>query len=260
MLNKILFEMERKFLSYRETPSTFDDVFVLASYPKSGNTWLRFVFGNVVAISCGEDCVDFWSVGRYAPEIKYDRTLEGIIRSPFAPNALKTHFSYIKSYQKLSCVLLYRNPEKAIKSYYDYMRREVGKNYSSFQSFLNDPRRGVDYWRYFHLSWLKSQAIFVQYEDLIKAPVDGVCKIYESLGVEVDRNIVEKALELSSKENMALIEAQKGDPYKKSSDYDFVNKQSERNGLGDTELNELHSAVVGLAGIYESLNHRKLLF
>src|SRR6201997_2026058 len=72
-----------------------DDIF-LVSYPRSGNTWARFLIGNLVH---QDEPVTFTNVESRIPEIYLfpDRVLRGLRR----PRMLKSHECFDPRYQRI---------------------------------------------------------------------------------------------------------------------------------------------------------------
>ncbi len=67
------------------------DIF-LVSYPKSGNTWLRFLLGNYIST----DIVDFTKSSLVIPDI--DANPEQINLLKTTPRFIKSHFTYTADY------------------------------------------------------------------------------------------------------------------------------------------------------------------
>jgi tetratricopeptide (TPR) repeat protein len=78
-------------------PSTLypDDIFI-TSYPKSGNTWLRFLLANLLKQQDEE--IDFHTVHNYVPEVGKQ---EEIIKTLRRPRVMKSHAPYISEYPKV---------------------------------------------------------------------------------------------------------------------------------------------------------------
>src|SRR2546423_7743737 len=89
------------------------DVF-LVSYPRSGNTWLRFLVANALR---PEEQATFATVGDVVPDI-YDVTNRDLLRLP-DPRILKSHEPVDERYRRVA--YLVRNPADVALSYYHYL-------------------------------------------------------------------------------------------------------------------------------------------
>lgn len=230
---------------------------LLASFPKSGNTWFRFLSANLIADKLGCAPVNFYSVREFAPEIRRNRKLNGIQSHKGLPNFLKTHFYNINGFNNTRALVLYREPVKTLQSYFNYMNNEHSKNYKNLKSFVNSPRVGIDAWIYFHLTWLKSNnAIFVSYDDLVKNRMKGLKKIYNEFGYEIHEDLLERSIQFSNRKEMSIVENEFGDPYRKNKTYSFVASKENRHGTIDLEIT--NNIKQRSSQVYDLLEKRKL--
>jgi hypothetical protein len=89
-----------------------DDVF-LVSYPRSGNTWTRFLIGNLIY---QDDAVTFANIESRIPEIYFnpDRKLRHLSR----PRILKSHESFQPHYRRT--IYIVRDPRDVAVSFYHH--------------------------------------------------------------------------------------------------------------------------------------------
>src|SRR6516164_2887870 len=96
-----------------------DDIFIV-SYPRSGNTWVRFLIGNLLH---PESQVTFASVEKLVPEIYFlpDRQLRAMSR----PRVLKSHEYFDPRYKRV--IYFVRDPRDVAVSmyYYSAKRRDI---------------------------------------------------------------------------------------------------------------------------------------
>jgi hypothetical protein len=114
-----------------------DDVFI-ASYPRSGNTWVRFLIANLLA---PDEKITFRNIENYVPSIyKSADTLDAREGRRY----IKSHNPCYELYPKL--IYVYRDGRDALVSYYYYAAERTFSLEHSKTSFsplsLNSSRLG----------------------------------------------------------------------------------------------------------------------
>ncbi|MDQ8188855.1 sulfotransferase domain-containing protein [Roseibacillus persicicus] len=191
---------------------TSSDVFVV-SYPKSGNTWLRFLLSNyfVQYFSIPLN-VNWFTVQGLIPDVQVYRNLPAndLISSRCGYRLLKTHADYEAKIKR--AVVLVRNPEDALLSCYKYFRLN-GKIQSglSLRQFVEEHPQGLNGWINHTNGWVGQYRIgsvirFYRFEDLRRNPHETMAEIIDLLGLEVCDDILNSAIEASSLEAMAVSE------------------------------------------------------
>lgn len=194
-----------------------DDVF-LVSYPRSGNTWTRFLIGNLLH---PEQAVSFANIESIIPEIYFNS--DRILRSRPRPRLLKSHESFQPLYKRL--IYITRDPRDVAVSFYhhhlkagnlpdgypidDYVPRFVAGEFdSAFGSWGENVQ-----------SWLAIRAgspdfLLLQYEQMLRSPEEALKKVGEFLAARsfphLDRTpqTIRRAVELSSPDRMRALEKQ----------------------------------------------------
>lgn len=105
-----------------------DDIF-LVSYPKSGNTWLRFLFGNLIY----EEGVNFTNIISKIPDIYTSSKQE--LDSIKSPRIIKSHEPFLKCFQKV--IYIYRDPKDVVVSYYFWFKKFNPELDISFDNFFD---------------------------------------------------------------------------------------------------------------------------
>jgi hypothetical protein len=185
-----------------------DDVFVV-SYPKSGNTWVRFLIAHLLAEGRP---VDFSSVQEIVPGI--DWLPANKLRSLSRPRILKSHEYFDPRYEKL--VYLVRDPRDVVVSYYhhDIRRRRIPQVYPIEQyvaRFLAGRLDPYGSWNEHVGSWLGARDgdpgfLLLRYEDLSAAPQPGLRRIADFLGLCPSDAELALACQRSSFEAMGKLE------------------------------------------------------
>lgn len=162
----------------------------LASFPRSGNTWLRFLIENATGARSGSVYTD-----RILP-----RKGDGIV--------IKTH--ELDSAQYTRAVHIVRHPLDAIESYYHW-RRDVAKE--SKVDWPAHVRDATERWRLHTEHWLacRCPAYRLRYEDLHAAPENELRKLLQWLGfTDVSDNQINVAVAGSSIEKMRQLDPKLG--------------------------------------------------
>lgn len=189
----------------------FDDDVFLVSYPRSGNTWTRFLIGNVIN---PDDPVTFTNLELRVPSIYTfpNRVLRGL------PRILKSHDVYDPRYPRVIYVV--RDPRDVAVSFYHYnlkVRRFTDE--VTLDEFVDRFVRAkiwpsVDLygtWEKHVLSWTKMRGesegfCFVRYEDMLRDPLAELKKMAALLKISPSPETVARAVELSSADRMRALE------------------------------------------------------
>lgn len=209
LVNPIKLVKKKNNYNYLSPVNKLNGDVYLVSYPKSGNTWLRFLVANAIKCKYGIDRdVNFFSINEFIPDIHISRNLrsEGIYGQNNLPRIIKSHASFNPYYSRV--ILLVRNPIDVMLSYYyfsisnEYITEDV-----TFSEFIKSRKNGVDSWVAHTQSWLTNYKtghiirIFF-YENLKQNTQQELEKIINLLGISVDDSILKQALHLSSLDMM----------------------------------------------------------
>lgn len=187
-----------------------DDVFI-TSYPKSGNTWARFLIGNIVWANCAR--TDFFNLGERTADI-YWHTDEYIKNMP-RPRYIKSHETFDPRYPKI--VYIVRDVRAVVVSYHDFEKR-AGRisPATSIHEFIGPFLRGelnpFGTWKENVLSWIRLRGgdherfCLVKFEDLKIKGNETLKKIAEFLRIECSEEQIGSALKNSSFNVMKKLE------------------------------------------------------
>ena len=186
-----------------------DDTF-LVSFPRSGNTWTRFLVCNLINPN---DPVNFAELESRIPEIYYvpDRKLRAFAR----PRVIKSHECFDPRYKKI--IYIVRDPRDVLVSYYEFQlkRRVIGDD-CSLEEFLPrfmesaiEPKTGS--WRDHVLSWTATRDgqknfLLLRYEEMLANTQTEATKIASFLGLRSDPESIRRAVDLSSADRMRKLE------------------------------------------------------
>ena len=189
-----------------------DDVFLI-SYPRSGNTWMRFLLGNLIY---PEDPITFANIESRVPEVYLfaDRVLRQLPR----PRILKSHEYFDPRYRKM--IYIVRDPRDVLVSMYHYhiKRRNFPDGYpmAEFASLFVAGSQRLGFWGSWgqHVkSWLDTHDsgndfLVLHYEDMLQDPRRELARIAKLLNIEPAAETLNRAVELSSAERMRSLEKQ----------------------------------------------------
>lgn len=180
------------------------DVFV-ASYPKSGTTWTRFVlFEMISGMPAGFRATNQLMTG-------IGLHTKGIRLLPGGGRLIGTHEQYRKEYKR--AIYLVRDARDVVLSEFaflsalDYFRGDLDEYISTFLLTCGSAW-GYGPWQRHATSWLDSplagtdNMLLLRFEDLRKDPLPGFTKMAEFLGVNVDQEKIKQAIENNSIQKM----------------------------------------------------------
>jgi hypothetical protein len=196
-------------MEIQKSPQTvFEDDTYLVSYPKSGNTWMRFLIGTLYF---GMN-IDWLNIDKfpdcYRPE-------EMLLSVP-SPRLLKSHEPYDDRYQKVIYVVRDVR-DVCISYYYHHLRHGEGLERLHFDDFFQYFISGEVWpglWDRHVSSWVehrdnvKEGLLLIRYEDLKRNIYGEVEKIAAFLNLKRTDEEIKKAVEWSSFTNMRALEQQ----------------------------------------------------
>ena len=185
-----------------------DDVFIV-SYPRSGNTWTRFLIANSIY---QEEPVTFANIEQKIPDV-YKNTRRHLQRTP-RPRVLKSHEYFDPRYKKV--IYIVRDPRDVAVSYYhfDRKRKKFEDGYPLERYIARFIAGEVDdygSWKENVASWLAARQgtdsfLLLRYEDMLEETAGELAKVASFLGIERSPAQLARAVELSSADRMRDLE------------------------------------------------------
>lgn len=185
-----------------------DDV-LINSYPKSGNTWVRFLLANALY---PEAEVDFHTIHDLIPEVG-DEEMRCSDLPP--PRLLKSHAPYTSDYPRVIYIL--RDGRDAYTSYFNYRQPDLDDE-TTFEDFLKENRWPCR-WSEHVEGWTSAaegseDILVVRFEDLKEDSARELRRMAAFLGVEsISDSRIQRAVQASSFENMKRLEQERGRKY-----------------------------------------------
>ncbi len=183
---------------------------ILASFPKAGSTWVRFIIANLFNTLAPEvEAVDFHNIHEIVPELGRPdgRRLFGGM-----PAVWKTHDEWRKGFDRV--VLVVRNPWDTLSSCHHYINGEWGKP-ATLESVVTSGRHGAAAVVHHAASYFSRcpDLLLLTYEELHARPRDEVARLAGFLGLEPTADQLRAAIEGSSFDAMRTSEVEKGRRY-----------------------------------------------
>ncbi|WP_009634489.1 sulfotransferase domain-containing protein [Synechocystis sp. PCC 7509] len=244
----------RKILNiFKESKSNIeistDDIF-LVSYPKSGNTWLRFLLANYLT----DNQCNFDNAHLLIPGIHF--TQKQSISSQDRLKFVKSHQPFTGDYHKV--IYLVRDGKDVAVSYYFHAKKfGIVSKEETFEDFLIKFNAGkVDNytaWSDHVNSWLNNPTkdfLLIKYEDLKLNPYFELIRVLKFAKIVIDTKLVKSAVEASSFESMKKLELERKEQIIKDLDPSI---QFVRNGkIGEAEMyfnQELMTNFIAVHGL-----------
>jgi Sulfotransferase domain len=187
-----------------------DDTFIV-SYPRSGNTWTRFLIANLMYPN---ESVSFGNIERLIPDTS-SQSNRALKRTP-RPRIIKTHQYFDHRYGKI--IYIVRDPRDVALSYYDFHRkyRQISDDHP-LENWVDDFVRGnltsSDWgsWGENVASWLYTRGqspdfLLLRYEDMIEQTPRELTRIARHFGIEVTPERLSRIVEQCSVDRMREME------------------------------------------------------
>jgi hypothetical protein len=185
-----------------------DDVFIL-SFPKSGNTWTRFLIANLVY---PETPADFSNINRLTPDP------EGLSKRALAkmprPRIIKSHQYFDPRYPRI--IYIVRDPRDVLLSWYHFQRkcRVIDDQYSLEEyaaRFIAGEIGPYGSWGDNVASWLVTRHnrpgfLLLRYEDMLANTAQELAKVAVFLGIDPDAERIATAVGRSDAGTMRKLE------------------------------------------------------
>jgi hypothetical protein len=186
-----------------------DDTFMV-SYPKSGNTWMRFLVGNLVY---PDNPVTLADVEQRLGDV--DLAPDSKLRRIPRPRYLKSHQLFHPEYQQV--IYIVRDPRDVAVSYYFHLLKAnklaPGLDVNSFVPYFIAEQLYLNFapWADHVASWLaigptRRKFLLLRYEDLLENTFREVRKVAAFLNIAADKQKLERAVELSTADRMRKLE------------------------------------------------------
>ncbi len=233
----------------REASILSDDI-IIVSYPKSGNTWTRFLIANLLS----SEAVTFSNIENIIPDIyQWDDAYLKLIKRP---RVLKSHEYFEPRYKKT--IYIVRDPRDVVISYWYHQLKfgTVDKNVSMdcfVNKFIMGKLDSYGSWGENVGSWLGARSndpsfLLVRYEDLLTDPLQEMRRIQHFIGCDLTESNILDAIENSSFKKMSMMEEKEFGKWKpmrgSNKDMPFVRKGKNggwKDNLSGSAINKIET-------------------
>jgi hypothetical protein len=195
-----------------------DDTF-LVSFPKSGNTWVRFM---LASLRCNTASITFRNIEQHIPDIHRSRRLIDFMARP---RLIKSHDPKYECYPR--CIYVYRDGRDAMVSYYHYVlqrKRFVGTFSeflrsdiaSSFGGWASHVKRAMDF-----AFTDPASVLLLQYEKMLDSPGIYVRQLANFINVSIDGTAIADVVRNCSLSKLQENERRYGTVFEDDADLTF---------------------------------------
>lgn len=205
--------------------TVFPDDRWLVSYPRSGNTWVRFLLTNLLD---SIESATFATIEECTPDIYLHGDRE--LRKESRPRLLKSHEHFDARYGRVAYIV--RDPRDVAVSYFrflvkirrladsfsldDFVERFIGSGWDTFGT-----------WGSHVGGWLggrenDSSFLLIRYEDIHAEPTRRLLELAAFLGITATEADAERAVAVSSADRVRSLEANSPELNRTRSDISFV--------------------------------------
>jgi estrone sulfotransferase len=192
-----------------------DDTFIV-SFPKSGNTWTRFLIANLIQPDRPLTLLD---MERLVPAI--DGQTRAFFRAMPRPRVIRDHGPFNPQYKNV--IYIVRDPRDVAVSTYNFaLKGEIIDESCPITSFVNrfvsGSKSAVGSWGENVASWLATRGntprfLLLRYEDMLSETARELGKVACLLGIQVTVDRLAEAVNRSSADNMRKLEKMHGDDW-----------------------------------------------
>lgn len=251
MLKRIIRKTRSLVLGHKPVPPVLlwdvpnprqSDVY-LVSYPKSGNTWMRYLLTYAIWPELAD--MDLVEMAAYIPSFGLPKDKVAML-DPTSPcnhlkhRIIKEHAPYNASakHHVKRAIYIVRDGRDAMVSYWHYCNQRDGTSipFSEFIELSARPEHSYGPWREHALGWLNAPLkakLILRYEDMLADTATCLKQALEFLEIEVSDSVIAKAVNRASFDSMRKLEKTKGFNLDQLVNVEFV-RQGKSGAWGNT--------------------------
>jgi hypothetical protein len=197
-----------------------DDTFIV-SYPKSGNTWTRFLVASLIH---NAEPMTFLKADKVIPSI--DSQSRSFFKSLPRPRVIKSHFPFDPTYKRV--IYIVRDPKDVAVSQYHYqIKRKVLQDGHPIDEWIGRYVAGetcpYGSWGENVGSWLAARQndpgfLLLRYEDMIRQTEVELIKVAQFLGIDPTPERIQWAIGQSTADRMRKLEQKEAGQWESTKD------------------------------------------
>lgn len=189
---------------------------VLALFPKTGSTWVRFFLYNLLTqVERDGRMVSIDEMNDTMPEFGHESMFK---KWPFesCPRVIKSHRPRNWFLSGKPTVLVVRDPRDVVVSFYHYANAKKELSYSGgIKEVLHHPEMGLQYFFDQYNSWRQQAELVLRYEDLRENGLDEFRRLVDYLKIPASDEQITLSLERSDMDAMRKAQGKSSDFNKK---------------------------------------------
>ena len=215
-------------------PNPQDSDIYLVSYPKSGNTWMRYLMAYATWPELID--VDLVEMAAYMPSFRLEHD-KAMMQDPDAPcnqlkhRIIKEHTVYDKNaaLHIKRAIYIARDGRDAMVSYWHFCNQRDGTSipFSEFIELSAKPEHSYGPWREHVLGWLNAPLkakLVLRYEDMLANTELCLRQALDFAEIEATDSAIENAVRRASFDSMRKLEKTKGLNLEQLKNVEFVRK------------------------------------
>lgn len=237
MLNRIIRKTKNLILGDKPVlswgvPNPRDSDIYLVSYPKSGNTWMRYLLTYAIWPELAD--IDLAEMAAYIPSFRLQNDKNAML-NPDSPcnhlphRIIKEHARYDESskYYVRRAIYIARDGRDAIVSYWHFcnQRDKTSIPFSEFIELSARPEHSYGSWREHVLGWVNAPLeakLILRYEDMLADTFSCLSRALKFAEIDVSDSVIERAVDRASFNSMKKLEMTKGFNLKQLENVEFV--------------------------------------
>ena len=175
---------------------------ILAGYPKTGSTWIRFYLYSLLSQNEPNALLTIDSMNDVMPEFAHSSFLRPW---PFTEcgRIVKTHQRGLPFLRNKRTALIVRDPRDIVVSYFYYA---LGLKSSVFDGNISDalrhPKMGAESFFQHYASWRDYAGLILRYEDLKDDPLAGFSSLTAFYGIQRSSDEIQNAIDQANFSSM----------------------------------------------------------
>jgi hypothetical protein len=214
----------------------------IVSFPKSGNTWVRFLLANALKRDTYKE-VNFQNLDAFIPTNNTESYDRNLLRED-APVLVKRHYAFgsMSDFPYNKLIYIVRNGLDALWSYWHFSNAQTPGKYHSPEGFLRCYWASWGHWGNHITSWLFNKILsdidifVIKFEELIVNPHKILKECLDFLDINYDAERISAAVESSDKKKLKKMKH--SDVFMKSQKEDFHFVRSGASGEGRDNMSE----------------------